>query len=192
MASRWEGSARAAVAAYRFGGFRLDLVREHLEGPAGTRTLRRKSFATLRLLAEAAPALVPLDDLLDEVWGRHAISPSAVPNVIVELRQALGDDARAPRFIETRHRRGYLFLADVEREALQATQTVVPLRRDDALLAALEACAALQGAPPQARLRRLHQLATEGGLALLALEARHALQAIARAEPRRLPQALRA
>ena len=189
MRSRWEGSARAEVAAYRFGGFRLDLAREQLDGPAGACTLRRKAFATLRLLLEAAPALVPLDDLLDEVWGRHAISPSAVPNVIVELRHALGDDAHAPRYIETRHRRGYRFIADVERDAAQAPRVVVPLRRDGALLGALEACAALESESPQTRLRRLHQLASESGLAFLALEARHALQSLAREETRNGGQA---
>lgn len=168
----------ARAGAWCFGGFRLDLAREELVGPNGVRVLRRKAFATLRRLLEAAPALVTLDQLLDDVWGRHAISPSAVPNVIVELRQALGDDARAPRFIETRHRRGYRIALPVTREPATRAAASVALRGGGALLAALEACAHQPAAMPDARLRRLHELACENGLPFLAIEARLALQAL--------------
>lgn len=179
MRTMVEGTARVQATGYRFGDFRLDLLREQLVGPVGVRILRRKAFATLRLLLEAAPALVTLDDLLDEVWGRHAISASAVPNVIAELRRALCDDARAPRCIETRHRRGYRMIAAVSRETLAGPGVVVPLRRDGALLAVLDSCAAQDDGPPLARLRRLHRVACESGLDFLAIEVRLALQALA-------------
>ena len=192
MRTMVEGTARAEAVGYRFGGFRLDLQREQLVGPAGVRILRRKAFATLRVLVEAAPALVTLDDLLDEVWGRHAISASAIPNVIAELRRALGDDARAPRCIETRHRRGYRMIAAVSCETTAAPSVVVPLRRDIALLAALESCVAQDDAAPHARLRRLHRVACEGGLRFLAIEVRLALQALAGDDARRTWRALRA
>lgn len=187
-----EGHPRAGLDAYRFGGFRLDLVREQLSGPKGHCVLRRKVFATLRMLLETAPALVTLDDLLDRVWGRHAISASAVPNVIVELRRALGDDARAPRYIETRHRRGYRMIAAVSRESGAGPGMVAPLRGDGALLAALEVCAAQDDGPPQARLRRLHRIACENGLAFLAIEVRLALQALAGDDARWARRALSA
>ena len=48
-------------AGFRFGEFRLDVVREELVGPAGACVLRRKVFDTLRVLLEAAPAVVTLD-----------------------------------------------------------------------------------------------------------------------------------
>ncbi|RYD15787.1 MAG: hypothetical protein EOP90_07535 [Lysobacteraceae bacterium] len=172
-----ERAQDARAGAWCFGGFRLDLAREELVGPGGVRILRRKAFATLRRLLEAAPALVTLDQLLDDVWGRHAISPSAVPNVIVELRQALGDDARAPRFIETRHRRGYRIVVPVTREPATRTASGVT-QRGGALLTALEACARQPAAMPHARLRRLHELACENGLPFLAIEVRLALQAL--------------
>lgn len=192
MRTMVEGTTRAQAAGYRFGDFRLDLLREQLVGPTGVRVLRRKAFATLRLLLEAAPALVTLDDLLDEVWGRHAISASAVPNVVAELRRVLGDDARAPRCIETRHRRGYRMIAAVSRENMAGSGVVVPLRRDGALLAALESCSAQDDDTPQARLRRLHRVACESGLGFLAIEARLALQALAGDDARRVRRALSA
>jgi DNA-binding winged helix-turn-helix (wHTH) protein len=187
-----DGHPGAGLAAYRFGGFRLDLLREQLSGPTGHCVLRRKVFATLRMLLETAPGLVTLDELLEHVWGRHAISASAVPNVIAELRRALGDDARAPRYIETRHRRGYRIIAAVSREGVAGPGVVVPMRRDGALLAALEGCAARDDGPPQARLRRLHRVACENGLAFLAIEVRLALQALAGDEARWARRALSA
>lgn len=154
--------------AYRFGEYRLDLAREELVGPAGACVPRRKAFDVLRLLLEAAPAVVTLDELLDRVWGHHAISASAVPNVIAELRRLLLDGAQQPRYIETRHRRGYRMRESVGRER-HATGT-------DLLATLDEACGAA-GTPPRQRLENLRRVASERGLQFLALQAQLALQA---------------
>jgi predicted ATPase len=58
------------------------------------------------------------DALLDGVWGRRFVSEGAVKTVVSELCAALGDDARAPAWIETVPRRGYRFIGAVQ--ALQA------------------------------------------------------------------------
>src|SRR6185369_9289598 len=50
-------------------------------------------------------------DLFASVWKDTAVTDDALTSCIQELRRALGDDARQPRFIETRHRRGYQFVA---------------------------------------------------------------------------------
>jgi DNA-binding winged helix-turn-helix (wHTH) protein len=165
----------AETAVFRFGEFRLDLAREELAGPAGTCVLRRKVFDTLRTLLEAAPAVVTLDELLDRVWGRHAISASAVPNVIAELRRALSDCAQVPRYIETRHRRGYRMCEIVERERRAPGV--------DLLGTLEEACAGAQDVPPRRRLERLQRVASERGLTFLALQAQLALQVHANVEP---------
>ncbi|MBK8285354.1 MAG: winged helix-turn-helix domain-containing protein [Ahniella sp.] len=99
---------------YQFGGFELDTNRELLTGPDGPVALRPGTFRMLRHLIERAPALVTRDELMDALWGHHALSPNVVPQTVSELRQALGDDAQEPRYIETRHRRGYCFVAKVE------------------------------------------------------------------------------
>ena len=59
------------------------------------------------MLAERAQELVTKQELFDRVWGGLAVSDDALTSCIQELRGALGDDARRPRYIETRHRRGY-------------------------------------------------------------------------------------
>jgi len=164
----------AETTGFRFGDYRLDLVREELVGPAGACVLRRKVFDTLRVLLEAAPAVVTLDELLDRVWGRHALSASAVPNVIAELRRALLDLAAVPRYVETRHRRGYRMREVVvrERSAVGA----------DLLGTLDEASACAAGSSPRQRLEQLQRVASERGLAFLALQAQLALQAHAGAD----------
>ncbi len=101
---------------YAFGEFILDAETGELLRAGEVVTLRRQTFRLLELLIERAPALLSRDTLLDEIWGRTALSPNAVPQAISELRRALGDDAQAPHYIETRHRRGYRFLAPVQRQ----------------------------------------------------------------------------
>ena len=87
--------------AYRFGDFELDPRLGTLTGPHGPVALRRQGFRLCQLLVERAPELLDRDTLLDEVWGRTALSPNVLPQTMSELRQALGDDPQAPRYIET-------------------------------------------------------------------------------------------
>ena len=85
----------------------------------------------LHLLAERAQELVTKQDLSDRVWGGMAVGDDALTSCIQELRGALGDDARRPRFIETRHRRGYRLMvpaktvADKSGEAAPASARLV-------------------------------------------------------------------
>ncbi len=101
---------------YSFADFVLDVETGELLRSGEVVALRRQTFRLLQLLIERAPALLSRDTLLDEVWGRTALAPNAVPQSISELRRALGDDAQSPQFIETRHGRGYRFLASVQRD----------------------------------------------------------------------------
>jgi DNA-binding response OmpR family regulator len=72
-----------------------------------------KAFAVLCHLTRHAQRLVTKDDLLDAVWGHRHVSESVLKNTINLLRTQLGDDPRAPRYIETANRRGYRFVANV-------------------------------------------------------------------------------
>lgn len=96
-----------------FGSFCLDLGNERLLQGAGDVTLTPKAFAVLAYLAERPDQLVTKDQLLDAVWPETHVSDAALKVVVYELRKALGDDAAAPRFIATAHRRGYRFIAAV-------------------------------------------------------------------------------
>lgn len=107
---------------FRFGEFKLDTETGSVTGPGGPVPLRRQTFRLLEVLLRHAPGLVDRDSLLDEAWGRTALSPNVLPQAISELRQALGDCAQSPRYIETLHRRGYRVIPPVE-----------PMERSDAL-----------------------------------------------------------
>lgn len=96
-----------------FRPFRLDLESERLWCRSDPIALRPKTFAVLRHLLERAGRLVTKDELLDAVWPGTSVS-DGVPIVCVrELRQALGDRAEAPTFIETVPRRGYRFIGKI-------------------------------------------------------------------------------
>jgi predicted ATPase/DNA-binding winged helix-turn-helix (wHTH) protein len=92
---------------------RLDLTNECLWCGARAIPLRPKTFAVLRYLAEHPGQLVTQEALLDAVWPNTAVGAGGLMVCIRELRRALGDDAKAPRFIETVHRRGYRFIGSL-------------------------------------------------------------------------------
>jgi adenylate cyclase len=69
-----------------------------------------KAMDVLVCLAQAASEVVPHADLLDGVWPDVRTGDNVLHQAIAQLRRALGDSARAPRFIETIPRRGYRLL----------------------------------------------------------------------------------
>lgn len=104
----------ASSGSVRFGSFRLDLEVGELWDGGETVPLRPKAMAVLVELVRHAGTLVPRERILDAVWGgAHMESDTALHGTIREVRAALGDDASAPRFVETVHRRGYRFVASV-------------------------------------------------------------------------------
>lgn len=100
-----------AGASVEFGDFRLDRRGGRLLHGRESIPLRPKTWAVLLHLVDHAGGLVSRDDLLDAVWRDVAVTPDTLTKSIGELRDALGDDARQPRYIETVHRRGFRFIA---------------------------------------------------------------------------------
>jgi DNA-binding winged helix-turn-helix (wHTH) protein/tetratricopeptide (TPR) repeat protein len=94
----------------RFDRFELDEPDARLRREGTPILLPPKAFAVLCTLARTPGVLVTKNDLLDAVWGHQHVSESVLKTTISELRAALGDDARQPRFIETASRRGYRFI----------------------------------------------------------------------------------
>ena len=94
-----------------FGPFRLDAGTESIWRGGAEIRLQPKTFAVLRFLAERPGRLVTKDELLEAVWPEVAVGEASLTVCVNEIRKALGDEARAPRFVETVHRRGYRFIA---------------------------------------------------------------------------------
>jgi len=97
-------------AALSFASFTLDRRRGQLTNAGAPVPLRPKTWSVLVYLAERPGTLVTREELLDAVWPDVAVTPDTLTKSIGELRIALGDDSRQPRFIETVHRRGFRFL----------------------------------------------------------------------------------
>jgi signal transduction histidine kinase/DNA-binding winged helix-turn-helix (wHTH) protein len=75
--------------------------------------LRPKAAAVLNMLVDRAGKVVSKQQLLHAVWPDGFVGDDALAVCIGELRRALADDAREPRYIATVHDRGYRFIAPV-------------------------------------------------------------------------------
>ena len=100
----------------RFGQHSLEPASCRLWAGEAEIRLTRKSAEVLRLLVEHAGQPVSKEHLFAVVWSGTVVSDAALATCIQELRKALGDDARQPRYIETRHRYGYRFVAPLAPE----------------------------------------------------------------------------
>ena len=84
--------------------------------------------------------LVTKNALLDAVWGHRFVTESVLKSAISEVRAALGDDPKQPRYIETVSRRGYRFIGA---PAAAPSQSAAAVERNGAGYPALTALTAL-------------------------------------------------
>ena len=99
---------------YRFEGFVLDPSNRRLWRGSDAIEINGRYFDALTLLVRDAGRLVSKDRFLDEVWRGVPVTDEALTQCIRTLRRQLGDDAAAPRFIETVPKHGYRFIGAVE------------------------------------------------------------------------------
>src|SRR5215831_17801927 len=98
----------------RFDPFCLYLANECLwRGPRAIK-LRPKAFAVLDYLLGHRGQLVTKEELLNAAWPGTFVGEAVLKVAIRQIREALGDDPKSPRFIETAHRRGYRFIGPIE------------------------------------------------------------------------------
>ena len=103
----------------RFGVFELDLRAGELRRAGVLVRLSDQPFRLLSLLATRTGELVGRDEIRERLWGPdvHVEFDQGINTVVREVRRALRDDASSPRFVATVPRRGYRFVAPVERVA---------------------------------------------------------------------------
>ncbi|MGD1098459.1 MAG: winged helix-turn-helix domain-containing protein [Bryobacteraceae bacterium] len=97
-----------------FPPFRLDVVNQCLWREGERIALTPKAFSVLQYLVQHAGQLVTQNELLDALWSESFVQPEVLKSHILDVRAALGDDAKHPSFIETMPRRGYRFIAKVQ------------------------------------------------------------------------------
>ena len=98
---------------YRFGDFTLDPGSFRLLEKGDVVPLSPKIVDLLLYLVARPSTLVTKDELFKALWPDVAVTDNALTQAVSELRQALGDDASSPAFVQTVSRRGYRFIAPV-------------------------------------------------------------------------------
>src|SRR5437773_3458863 len=99
---------------YRFGEFTVDGDQKVLLRNDSPLPLAPKVFDTLLILVGNSGRIVEKEQLMSRLWPDSFVEDSNLTFNIQQLRKALGDSARQPRFIETVPRRGYRFIAEVK------------------------------------------------------------------------------
>jgi TolB-like protein/DNA-binding winged helix-turn-helix (wHTH) protein len=106
----------------RFGVFELDLQAGQLRKSGVLVHLPPQPFKVLSLLVDRPNELITREELRKEVWGSETFVDfeHGLNFAIKKIRDALGDDAATPRYVETIPRRGYRFVAPVEAIAAES------------------------------------------------------------------------
>lgn len=92
-----------------FGDCVLDLERRQLVRAGRDVHLTPKALDLIALLVAERPRAVAKAEIRDRLWPRTFVSESNLTTLVTELRAALGDAARSPRYVKTVHRFGYAF-----------------------------------------------------------------------------------
>lgn len=135
---------------HEFAGYRLIPSEGLLLHEGKPVPLQPKAFAVLSCLVERHGHLVAKSELIEKVWNDTIVEEAAVSRCVWTIRQALGEDSKSSKFIQTIPRRGYRFVAPVT------------------VLKAAEPRGAIQASrPPRTRPKRLLALAACIGIAVL-------------------------
>src|SRR5712692_865516 len=102
--------------------------RELLDGTAPVH-LGPKAFLLLEILIANHPRALPKQELYESIWEDTVVDESNLAGLVNELRTALGDRARKPRFIRTVHGFGYAFCGDLKNESPQPSRAGVVVFR---------------------------------------------------------------
>jgi len=105
---------------YRFGIFDADIATGELRRRGMRVKLNAQPFQVLCMLLERPGELITREEISRELWpdGTFVDFDHGVNSAVNRIREALGDTAGSPRFVETLARRGYRFVAPVERIAI--------------------------------------------------------------------------
>lgn len=134
---------------YRFGIFEVDSATGELRRNGVRVKLHSQPLQVLFMLLDRAGETLTREDICRELWpdGTFVDYEHGVNSAVNRLREALGDKASNPRFVETLARRGYRFLAPVERVVTDSRPVVdevaalpeeTKMTRLDGILAAAE------------------------------------------------------
>jgi DNA-binding winged helix-turn-helix (wHTH) protein/Tol biopolymer transport system component len=114
---------------YRFGDVEIDSRNLRVTVGSEIRPLEPKSFRLLLYLVENPGRILPKEEIMAIVWPDAFVSDNSLARAITQIRKALDDDPKAPRYIETVPSVGYRFLAEI-REAVQPAVAQDPAAKE--------------------------------------------------------------
>src|SRR6187455_466544 len=111
-----------------FGPFAFDRQSRLLWRDGAEVALPPRVLSVLEHLIDRAGQVVARQELLDGVWKDAFVTDTSLAEAVSFLRQALGDDPQAPRYIQTVHRRGYRFLPALTEAPERSLTPAAPTR----------------------------------------------------------------
>jgi eukaryotic-like serine/threonine-protein kinase len=114
------------VAVLSFGAFQVDLRAGELRKQGKRIKLQEQPLLVLKVLLGRPGEIVTREELRSQIWSADTFVDfdNSLNTAINKLREALGDSADSPRFIETLPRRGYRFLAPISADGLKKPATI--------------------------------------------------------------------
>jgi DNA-binding winged helix-turn-helix (wHTH) protein/tetratricopeptide (TPR) repeat protein len=121
-----QNATRPSAAVYHFGLFVLDCVAGTLRRNTLRVKLQEQPFQLLALLVERGGEVVTREEIRQRLWPGNTFVDfdKSLGVAILKVREALGDSASNPTFLETVPRRGYRFIAPVSVEAAKSSSTL--------------------------------------------------------------------
>jgi len=101
---------------YRFDNVEIDVQNLRVTVGSEIRSLEPKSFRLLLFLVENASRVLPKEEIMAAVWPDTSVSDNSLARAVTQVRKALDDDPKAPRYIETVPTVGYRFVGDCKAE----------------------------------------------------------------------------
>ena len=127
--SRKSDGAKNRVAPLVCGDVVVHFDSRRVRSATGVVSLEPRVLEVLRELAGRPGVVLAREQLIDMVWGQGDGSDEALSQAVAKLRRALGDDARAPRFIETVSKAGYRWVFEAAAPEAVATPGATPAKR---------------------------------------------------------------
>jgi DNA-binding winged helix-turn-helix (wHTH) protein/TolB-like protein/Tfp pilus assembly protein PilF len=101
------------VRTHRFADVVVELDRYCLVKGGESKKITPRAFEVLNYLIEHRERVVEKQELFERIWKESFVSDNSLTRAIKEIRQVIGDNADAPRYIETVPKRGYRFIAEI-------------------------------------------------------------------------------
>ena len=140
---------------YRFGDYTIDTQRFELRRCGTLVKLRPKVFDVLVYLIAHRERIVAKQELLEQLWPQQFVAEATLSSCVRAVRQAVGDTGQAQQVIQTLHRRGFRFVAEIEAHGQERPESA--MASSLAMASPLElSCSPVAGGPlavPEAHVR---------------------------------------